>query len=46
LKYTLDALSNILPNVERVELAGLGHGAAVDSGKPELVAQELRRFFL
>jgi len=46
LKHTLDALSNILPNVERVELPGLGHAAATDRGKPERVAQELRRFFL
>jgi pimeloyl-ACP methyl ester carboxylesterase len=46
LKHTLDALSNILPNVERVELPGLGHATATDRGKPERVAQELRRFFL
>jgi len=45
LKHTLDALSNVLPNVERVELRGLGHAAATDIGKPERVAQELRRFF-
>jgi nucleoid DNA-binding protein len=46
LKHTLDALSKVLQNVERVELAGLGHAAATDRGKPERVAQELRRFFL
>ena len=46
LKHTLDALSRVLPNVERVELQGLSHGAALDSGKPERVARELRRFFL
>jgi pimeloyl-ACP methyl ester carboxylesterase len=45
LKHTLDALSRVLPNVERVELQGLSHGAALDGGKPERVAQELRRFF-
>jgi hypothetical protein len=45
LKHILDALSNVLPNVERVELSGLGHAAATDRGKPERVAQELRRFF-
>jgi pimeloyl-ACP methyl ester carboxylesterase len=44
LTHTLDALNSVLPNVERVELAGLGHGAALDDGKPERVAQELRRF--
>jgi pimeloyl-ACP methyl ester carboxylesterase len=46
LKHTLNALSNILPNVERVELPGLGHAAATDRGKPERVAQELIRYFL
>lgn len=46
LKHTLDALSRVLPNVERVELQGFGHGAALDGGKPERVAQELRRFLL
>jgi hypothetical protein len=46
LTRTLDALSRVLPNVERVELQGLLHGAALDGGKPERVAQELRRFFL
>ena len=46
LKHILEALSNVLPNVERVELPGLGHAAATDRGKPERVAQELRRFFL
>jgi pimeloyl-ACP methyl ester carboxylesterase len=46
LTRTLDALSKVLPNVERVELPGLGHAAATDGGKPECVAQELRRFFL
>ena len=44
LTHTLDALNSVLPNVERVELAGLGHGAALDGGKPERVAQELRRW--
>jgi pimeloyl-ACP methyl ester carboxylesterase len=46
LRHTLDALSRVLPNVERVELQGLSHGAALDGGKPERVAQELRKFFL
>jgi pimeloyl-ACP methyl ester carboxylesterase len=46
LKHPLDALSNTLPHVKRVELPGLGHAAPINSGKPERVAQELRRFFL
>jgi hypothetical protein len=45
LKHSLDALDNILPNAKRVALKGLGHGAALDGGKPERVAQVLRRFF-
>jgi pimeloyl-ACP methyl ester carboxylesterase len=45
LRRTLDALEEVLPHVRRVELAGVGHVAADNSGKPELVARELRRFF-
>jgi pimeloyl-ACP methyl ester carboxylesterase len=45
LKDALDGLSTVLPNVRRIEFAALGHLAADNSGKPERVAQELRRFF-
>jgi pimeloyl-ACP methyl ester carboxylesterase len=51
LKAALDALEKVLPRVKRVEFAGLGHGGSSDAsstnrgGKPELVAQEMRRFF-
>lgn len=45
LEHILDELNNILPKVNRVELQGLGHAGSLDSGKPELVAQELRKFF-
>lgn len=48
LKAALDALEKVLPQAKRIEFAGLGHGAALNTdrtGKPELVAQELRRFF-
>ena len=48
LKADLDALEKVLPEVRRTEFAGLGHGAAWNAdrgGKPEPVAQELRRFF-
>ncbi len=47
----LDALEKVLPHVKRIEFPGLDHGGSSDasntnrSGKPELVAQELRRFF-
>lgn len=34
-----------LPHVRRVEFTGVGHLAADNSGKPELVAQALRQFF-
>lgn len=46
LKHTLDALEDVIPNVHRIELQGLSHGAALDGGKPDTVAHELRRFFL
>ncbi|MBA2393665.1 MAG: alpha/beta hydrolase [Ktedonobacteraceae bacterium] len=45
LKDALDGLSTVLPHVHRVEFAGCGHLAADNGGKPERVAQELRRFF-
>ncbi len=51
LKEALDALEGILPDATRVEFPGLDHGGSSDisatnrSGNPELVAQELRRFF-
>ena len=45
LKDSLDALNNVLPHVNRVELQGLGHDSAQNYGKPERVAQELKRFF-
>ena len=51
LKSALDALEKVLPHVERVEFPGLDHGGSSDvsqtnrGGKPELVAQALRRFF-
>jgi pimeloyl-ACP methyl ester carboxylesterase len=45
LKKSLLGLERVLPRVQRVELPRVGHLAADDSGKPELVAVELRRFF-
>lgn len=45
-KDTLKALSKVLPHFNRVELQGLDHGSAIDRGKPERIAQELRKFFL
>jgi pimeloyl-ACP methyl ester carboxylesterase len=45
LKKTLDTLGRTLPTVSRVELPGVGHIAADNTGQPELVARELRRFF-
>jgi pimeloyl-ACP methyl ester carboxylesterase len=52
LKVALDALEKVLPHVKRIEFPGLDHGGASDNsntnrgGQPELVAKELRRFFL
>jgi pimeloyl-ACP methyl ester carboxylesterase len=48
LKVALDALKKVLPHVTRIEFPGLGHGGSGNTnrgGKPERVAQELRRFF-
>lgn len=48
LKAGLDALEKTLPNAQRVEIPGAGHGASGNTnrgGKPVLVAQALRRFF-
>ncbi len=51
LKVALDALEKVMPRANRIEFPGLDHGGSSDvsstnrSGKPELVAQELRRFF-
>lgn len=48
LKAALDALQQVLLQAERVELPGLDHAASWNAdmgGRPEPVAQELRRFF-
>lgn len=46
LKHSIDALNEVLPNVERVEIQGIDHAASEDkTGKPEIVAKELKRFF-
>jgi hypothetical protein len=51
-KTALNALERVLPNAKRIEFSGLGHSAAWNydpqrnpDGRPEVVAQELRRFF-
>jgi len=46
LKDIIDALCKVLPHAKRRELFGLDHAAPTNSGKPERVARELRRFFL
>jgi len=51
LKPALGDLATTLPNVRRVEFAGLDHGGSADvskanpKGKPEIVGAELRSFF-
>jgi pimeloyl-ACP methyl ester carboxylesterase len=51
IKPALDALEHTLPQVRRVEFAGLDHGGCADvskanpKGRPEQVAPELRHFF-
>ncbi len=41
----LDTLAAVLPHAHRVTLPRTGHTAAGNSGKPELVAAQLRAFF-
>ena len=45
LKSVLNGLEPVLPRVRRVTLSGVGHLAADDRGRPELVAAQLRKFF-
>jgi len=45
LKKALDYLSTTLPHSKRVEFPGVGHLVADNDGKPEMVAEELKRFF-
>ena len=45
LRRSVDVLAGLLPRCTRVQLQGVGHIAADNSGKPELVARELRAFF-
>ena len=45
LKAALDGLSSALPQAKCIRFPGLGHIAADNDEKPELVAQELRQFF-
>ncbi|MFI7444683.1 alpha/beta fold hydrolase [Nonomuraea indica] len=49
LRAGLDRLEEVLPKASRIEWPGLGHGATGNArmgGRPELVARDLRRFFL
>jgi pimeloyl-ACP methyl ester carboxylesterase len=47
----LDALEKVIPHVKRVDFPGLDHSGSSDpnnmnrSGRPDLVAQEMHRFF-
>jgi len=48
LRGAVDALEAVFPSARRVTLSGLDHGASGNAnrgGKPERVAEELRRFF-
>jgi pimeloyl-ACP methyl ester carboxylesterase len=44
LRSALDALAGVIAHVRRVELQGLDHMGPDNSGKPGVVATELRRF--
>lgn len=45
LQRALDELAALLPHAQRVALRGVGHTAADNNGKPEVVAGALRGFF-
>jgi pimeloyl-ACP methyl ester carboxylesterase len=45
LKHSTDALKKVLPHVKRIELEGLDHDSAQNYGKPEIIAQEIKRFY-
>jgi pimeloyl-ACP methyl ester carboxylesterase len=45
LQISLNALELILPKAYRIDFKGIGHLAADNSGRPEQVATELKRFF-
>jgi pimeloyl-ACP methyl ester carboxylesterase len=45
LKDSVNALKEILPNSNFIELRGLNHDSAQDYGKPEPIARELKSFF-
>ncbi|HML04538.1 MAG TPA: alpha/beta hydrolase [Methanobacterium sp.] len=45
LKHAIDALKEVLPHVKCVEIQGIDHAASEDkTGKPKIVAQEIKRF--
>lgn len=51
LRLAVDALTKVLPHAQHIEFPGLDHGGSSDAsntnrgGKPDVVANELRRFF-
>jgi pimeloyl-ACP methyl ester carboxylesterase len=46
LKHIIDALYEVLPRVKRVEIQGIYHAAAEGTtGKPEIIAKEIKKFF-
>lgn len=45
LKNSVNALNKVLPYSNFIELKDLNHDSAQDYGKPEPIAQELKRFF-
>jgi pimeloyl-ACP methyl ester carboxylesterase len=44
LKHSIEALSKLLPQVTVKELQDLDHDSAQDYGKPEVIAEEIKRF--
>jgi pimeloyl-ACP methyl ester carboxylesterase len=46
LKNSTNALNKVLPCVKHIELQGLDHDSPQNYGKPEIIAQEIKHFFL
>jgi pimeloyl-ACP methyl ester carboxylesterase len=45
IKHSINALNEVLPHVEHVEIQGIDHAAAEDTtGKPEIVAKAIKTF--
>ncbi len=45
IKHSMNALNDVLPHAKHIEVPGIDHAASEDAtGKPEIVAQEIRNY--